>query len=150
MLTPLSQKYGVWSTLRAIEGLPRPSNPLVTLSVSSKREPKDLAEEFARELAQVASCIDHRPSLRDSASDGSPTDDDITMTELHEAVVKGLKRRSAVGPDGISNQALKNLSDEQLVSLLQLFNKVWCSGSIPPDWKHARVIPILKKGRPPD
>ncbi|XP_064468681.1 uncharacterized protein LOC135382894 [Ornithodoros turicata] len=69
--TPVTK---VWSALRAIECLPQPSNPLVTLSVSSKREPKDPADELVTELAQVASCNDPRPSLRVSASDGSPTE----------------------------------------------------------------------------
>lgn len=59
------------------------------------------------------------------------------------------KRGSAPGGDGVTYQALCNLTQSQIWRLLDTFNQVWRTGVIPTAWKEALVMPIRKKGKPP-
>ena len=54
---------------------------------------------------------------------------------------------TAVGPDEIHYEFLKQLPSCSLDFLLQAFNEVWVSGTFPPSWKQATIIPIPKPGK---
>ena len=54
---------------------------------------------------------------------------------------------TAVGPDEIHYEFLKQLPSCSLDFLLQAFNEVWVSGKFPPSWKQATIIPIPKPGK---
>ena len=53
---------------------------------------------------------------------------------------------TAVGPDEIHYEFLKQLPSCSLDFLLQAFNEVWVSGKFP-SWKQATIIPIPKPGK---
>jgi hypothetical protein len=48
------------------------------------------------------------------------------------------------GPDGISNEIIKNLGNAARTKLLQIFNICWTSGIVPQAWREAIMIPLLK------
>ncbi|XP_037577007.1 uncharacterized protein LOC119459265 [Dermacentor silvarum] len=73
---------------------------------------------------------------------------DFTIGELR-AVLSARKRRSAPGSDGITYQMLRNFDSGQLQLLLDAFNEVWRTGTIPSEWSEAVVVPLLKAGKPP-
>ena len=54
---------------------------------------------------------------------------------------------TAVGPDEIHYEFLKQLPSCSLDFLLQAFNEVWVSGKFPASWKQAIIIPIPKPGK---
>ena len=54
---------------------------------------------------------------------------------------------TAVGPDEIHYEFLKQLPSCSLDFLLQAFNEVWVSGKFPTSWKQATMIPIPKPGK---
>ena len=54
---------------------------------------------------------------------------------------------TAVGPDEIHYEFLKQLPSCSLDFLLQAFNEVWVSGKFPTSWKQATIIPIPKPGK---
>jgi hypothetical protein len=56
-----------------------------------------------------------------------------------------LKKRSAVGPDGIHNLLIINSTIEFSELILKLFNQSAEKGYIPQDWKIANVTMIPKK-----
>ncbi|KAG0436899.1 hypothetical protein HPB47_017709 [Ixodes persulcatus] len=60
-----------------------------------------------------------------------------------------LNSRSAPGPDGVSNRALKNLDDRSMEQLTDYINTCWQRGSLPRQWKTAKMILIPKTGKPP-
>ena len=62
--------------------------------------------------------------------------------------MKKLKSRKSPGPDGITNEMLRNLGTVSKQVLLVLFNKTWREGKLPTAWRTAHIKPILKKGKP--
>jgi potassium voltage-gated channel Eag-related subfamily H protein 8 len=69
----------------------------------------------------------------------------FSLSELKQALLKS--NSSAPGPDNIHYQMLTHLSDRSLSLLLNIFNHIWSSGSFPPSWREATVIPIPKPGK---
>lgn len=60
-----------------------------------------------------------------------------------------LNRKSAPGPDGVTNKSLRNLDEPSIESLTDFINKAWNSGEVPDEWKLSQVILIPKPGKPP-
>jgi len=71
-----------------------------------------------------------------------------TPDEVHEAT-RGLKVTKAPGPNCLPNRALKHLHRRAVSLLARIFNAVLPTHHLPPTWKHARVISILKPGKDP-
>ncbi|GFV18645.1 RNase H domain-containing protein [Trichonephila clavipes] len=69
------------------------------------------------------------------------------MFELKRALSSA--HNTSPGPDGISYVLLRHLSEDSLVSLLYLFNRIWREQVYPTQWQEAIVIPILKPGKYP-
>ena len=67
------------------------------------------------------------------------------MEELTDAILKS--NNSATGPDDIHYQLISHLPESALTVLLNVFNHIWSSGSFPPSWREALVIPIPKPGK---
>lgn len=62
---------------------------------------------------------------------GGPLDA-LLSTQEFDAALGSLRRKSAPGPDGISNQALKSLLDVVKTRLLRWFRDIWVTCGIPP------------------
>ena len=69
----------------------------------------------------------------------------FTLNELKDSILKS--NNSASGPDDIHYQLISHLSDSALLVLLNIFNYIWSSGSFPPSWREAVVVPIPKPGK---
>ncbi|GFW56190.1 RNA-directed DNA polymerase from mobile element jockey [Trichonephila clavipes] len=76
-----------------------------------------------------------------------PYNCDFDMFELKRALSSA--HNTSPGPDGISYELLRYLTDDSLVSLLYLFNRIWREQVYPTQWQEAIVIPILKPGKDP-
>ena len=61
--------------------------------------------------------------------------------------VLGKVRGTSAGPDGIRYEMIQNLSPLNKIALLEFFNTIWRSQTIPEDWANAITIPILKPGK---
>lgn len=75
-------------------------------------------------------------------------DTDIEKWEVR-AVLQKINTKSAAGPDGVSNKALRNLSDGAITALTKFFIHCWRNGALPRKWKEARTVLIPKHGKPP-
>jgi uncharacterized protein (UPF0147 family) len=62
--------------------------------------------------------------------------------------IKRTKPSKAIGPDGISPLMLKKIGTNGIEYLTDLFNLFLVELQIPSIWKVARVIPLLKPGKP--
>lgn len=70
----------------------------------------------------------------------------FTYNEL-ENCINELKPNSTPGPDHIHNLMLLHLNERAKVFLLKIFNHMWDESYIPPEWKHAEIVPIFKTGK---
>ena len=71
-----------------------------------------------------------------------------TPDDVHDAI-RGLKVRKAPGPCGLPNRVVKHLPKRSVSLLARIFNAVLRTHHLPPTWKHARVISILKPVKDP-
>ncbi|XP_072145614.1 uncharacterized protein [Dermacentor andersoni] len=92
-------------------------------------------------LAQVK--IDVERATKEISTDLRTPRMDARLAHLLEA------KRSAAGPDGITNRVLRNLDDRSISTITKEINKVWEEGSVPDSWKQATVVLIPKPGKPP-
>ena len=71
---------------------------------------------------------------------------DFTIVELEGALRKS-KKGKAPGRDGVTQEMLSHMGPKAQNALLRLYNRSWHSGTTPPTWRTAVVVPILKKGK---
>ena len=69
----------------------------------------------------------------------------ITLEELKQ-IIKKLKRHKTPGPDEIPTEALKEMNDINLETILGIINEWWEQETIPDEAMNARVVFIYKKG----
>ena len=69
----------------------------------------------------------------------------FSLSELKEAIQKS--HNTAVGPDEIHYEFLRQLSSKSLEYLLTALNDIWKNSKLPESWKLATIIPILKPGK---
>ncbi|MCP4055272.1 MAG: reverse transcriptase family protein [Mesoflavibacter sp.] len=72
----------------------------------------------------------------------------LFTTSQTAAAIKKAKNSKAVGPDGLSPIMLKNLGPHGIKFLTVIFNKSLKTTIIPTIWKTAKIIPLLKPGKP--
>ena len=80
--------------------------------------------------------------------DQPPTDSCMTETismEEVELAIRQLKYKKAPGPDGVTNDMIKNVGLLTKRTLLKLFNGSWKTGTVPAMWENATMIPTHKK-----
>lgn len=82
-------------------------------------------------------------------SDNSETyNQPFTLTELQNAFKK-TTHNTAVGPDEIHYEFLKQLPRGPKKYLLKIYNDIWTTGKIPNIWKQATIIPMPKPSKTP-
>ena len=59
-----------------------------------------------------------------------------------------MKQKGAPGRDRIAPRFFNALGPVALSFLLAIVNDSWFSGTCPPSWKEAIMIPVLKKEKP--
>lgn len=74
-------------------------------------------------------------------------DREITQAEVRAALLQ-IRTNTAPGPDGITNKLLRNLDDTSIATLTKFYNHFWIAGTLPPEWKHAKISFIPKPGKP--
>jgi hypothetical protein len=70
----------------------------------------------------------------------------LTNPEEVQEAIRGLRVIKAPGPNGIPNRVLKYLPQRAVSLLVLIFNAI-LTHHVPTEWKHARVISILKPGK---
>ena len=62
-----------------------------------------------------------------------------------DKILQEIDNGKACGPDGIPNEAFKNLNKQFKILLKELYNRVKNEGIVPENWKRGRLILIHKK-----
>jgi hypothetical protein len=74
-----------------------------------------------------------------------PYDTDVPDAEEIAAAIKGLKWGKAGGPDDISPEHLKTLTEDNQQPLVKLVQQWWTQETIPRQLSTARVVHMIKK-----
>lgn len=101
-------------------------------------------ENYSSEFLRFKEVEESFPINFDSDND-EPYNAPFTIHELTSAI--NSNRITTPGPDEISNLMMKHLPEKGLEYLLNIFNKLWMSGTIYKLWKMATIIPIPKPGK---
>ena len=102
------------------------------------------SENYRREF-QKHKTSSERSALRFRMSENHYYNKRFSMMELRNSLNRA--HDTAVGPDDIHYQIIKNIPDIGLLTLLNIFNTIWEKESFPDIWRKAIVIPIPKPGK---
>ena len=157
----------VWRMSKRMNGnSTRPSSQVITSNNQILTDNKDKANKFAEAFAQVSSNRNYTPAFRDykikfeqenaellekdslTTSQQTGINSDFTIYEL-ETTINDLRNGSSPGEDDITYELLKHLPTSSIRLLLKLLNQSWSQGTVPQNWKHSIVLPLLKTGKDP-
>ena len=150
-LKPKTPTSIIWKKIRKIEGkyIPKP-HPILKMGQEMKTSHKDVANIFVDYYASISTS--RKPNQPTKSRDQSQPNNDAEinlkfgMRELDESL-KQLEEGKSTGQDQIDNAMLKHLPPVTKQYLLDLYNKLWCEGSFPNEWKSSIILPILKPGK---
>lgn len=108
--------------------------------------PRDKAEVFADTLKSQFTCPKERPKSEEKVT---VTIETLNNTERENVlpispgeikfIVNKLPRNKVLGPDGITNTALKHLSERAILHITKIFNTCLRLKYFPVKWKQATV-----------
>ena len=132
-------------------------NNLRQLRSGKKAAPVRLADADGRIMADISWNLNAFNEYYESVfyTDGQPLDlrqqsneeDPFTIEEVRSAIIKQ-KSGGAVGPDGISADALKSAKNLFAPWLTNFFNAVQATEYCPDDMRCGLIVPIYKAGKP--
>lgn len=142
---PLSR---IWHVARSLRTPPRERHPFRALALYQRRNEVDVAEDFCK---MVVGTNQAQLPISEVFAPPSPNDQydvPFTIAEL-DAALASCRHSSAPGPDGITYSTLSNLGKDGRTALLNYFNDIWASSTVPEHWKISRLVALLKPGKPP-
>ena len=150
--TPMKK---VWKMVKRISGKSQPASNSHLLVDNNKIEhPQDIANTLASAISSNSSKNHYRKSfqkvqalqekrpLKFHSDNSESYNEFFSLTELQDALHQA--HDTAVGPDEIHYQMLKHLPITSLITLLDILNNMWETGSFPSRWSEATVIPLPK------
>jgi len=103
------------------------------------------SENYSSTLFSVATRQAENQQLKFKSNNYENYNNPFSLDELTDAVSKS--HDTAVGPDDIHCQMLEHLSDDALLTLLNILNNIWASGKFPTSWCTYTVIPVPKPSK---
>jgi ribonuclease HI len=165
-LTSQTKLGTVWGMAKKMKGVKSQKNiPTLEINGVEAFSNVDKANVLAENYAKISSTENYSKKFRrhiskndrDTISEPSlatldphveALNDDFNLYELKQAI-KGAKNHSTPGEDKIPYELLQHLHKSALKILLKIYNNIWNTGSLPRDWKHAIILPILKPSKDP-
>ena len=143
----------LWTTIKSLNDQPiQPDNHGISFNNKTTNDPKELASHFNKQYTPPSNTKPDK-SIRNTLRNmkRKPKDPKILFTTSQTAAaIKKAKNSKALGPDGLSPIMLKNLGPHGIKFMTIMFNKCISTSIIPSIWKVARIIPLLKPGKPID
>ncbi|KAH8555845.1 hypothetical protein BGW37DRAFT_402128, partial [Umbelopsis sp. PMI_123] len=113
--------------------------------------PAAAAETMSRQLASTCDgsfLPSARPEVLDPPATPFPIDDCPFGPSSIMSAIKRLPKRKAPGADHLQAEMLKPIVKPLTAILVPLFQLCWQWSFTPPQWRHAQVCPLFKKGDP--
>ena len=124
---------------RVVESLPE-----VAAQLARSFSRHSSAESGSRAFQRFRAAKEKTP-LPFESDDSEVYNAPFSARELHASLNRA--HNTSPGPDNIPYEFLKHLPMPSFNLLLHIFNSIWCSGSFPPSWREAVVIPVPKPGK---
>ena len=105
----------------------------------------NLSEEFIRHRRRFET--EQESILNDRSEYGGAINELFTMQELRTALAAA--KDTAPGRDNITASMLRHLPESSLQVLLDLYNETWRQQQLPKEWKHSKIVPVLKPQKDP-
>jgi ribonuclease HI len=163
-LTNSSTLRSVWRMARHMTGDAKASTiPTLKINNTIIDNDKAKAELFLNKFATISDGSGHSDHFKQLAATMQPLyskphlkskntnhqlDDPFELHEL-KAAISFSKQGSAPGPDKITYEFIKHLSNFSLKILLFYYNTLWAQGLLAPEWKLSTIIPVKKPGSDP-
>ena len=106
---------------------------------------KNSSSQFITEFYKIKPTLEKK-KIKFSSNNSEECNKRFTLTELVDSIKKK-SNDSAVGPDEVHNEFLKQLPDESVKCLLKLYNDIWVNGTFPETWRQSIIVPIPKSGK---
>ena len=129
-----------------------PRDPSASPSSSSSRSPPPPPQQHRDDHH------DHDDEIQDDVEDiiqnvinsgienkESPMDEEFSVEEI-EKQLKGIRLKTASGPDEIPASFLRHAPPSMVAYVAEVFNASWEHGVFPTQWKLAKAFTIFKKG----
>lgn len=150
-ISPSSGTTEIWRRVNSFRNGPKTNTQKLIIDGKLTEDPKEVAETLADYFAEVSAMKDHqrvapnRPTPTFDGGDDLAYNQNFTMEEFDWAVrrSKGL----SAGVDNVGYPMIRNLPHRTKIQLLEVYNRIWESGSIPKRWKEGLVVPIPKAGK---
>lgn len=135
--------------MKSLRNKPQQLHPFRSIALSRKLSETAVADEYCAKITCFTSSSKSNISITDQITRACRLINvPFTLKEL-EIALASCNTKSSPGPDGVAYCALTHLGERARCLLLDFYNKSWDSGTIPNEWKVARVLPILKPGKSP-
>ncbi|WP_218669320.1 RNA-directed DNA polymerase, partial [Solemya velum gill symbiont] len=152
-----SSSQSVWKTIRSMQGKTSSTIPShLRDDNSSITGLKEMSNHLGQQFAHNSSSANSSPAFisHRQTQETVPIDFTSSNSENYNALFS-LKELDAIssshstcpGTDEIHYSMLSHLPPLARSHLLTLLNDAWTTNTLPPDWRHALVIPIAKPGK---
>ena len=105
---------------------------------------KNSSNQFNTEFYKIKPTLEKK-KISFSSNNSEEYDKPFTLTELADSIKKSY--HSAVSPDEIHNEFLKQLPGESVKCLLKLYDNIWVNGTFPETWRQSIIVSIPKSGK---
>ena len=148
----------IWKIIKKISGkVQGPPIKQLEKNGSIISNPKEIGNTLAETIAHNSSAENYtnkfrrkKMTLEQNPINFTSKNDEIynkkfSIRELLDSLKKA--HDTAVGPDDIHYQILKQMPENSLEVLLDIYNDIWSGGDFPSQWREATIIPIPKAGK---
>ncbi|XP_061519784.1 uncharacterized protein LOC133395103, partial [Anopheles gambiae] len=139
--------WSFWNKRRNIRSIP----PSMSYNGQTSIDTSDICNTLANRFADAFTLPVLNPNTLAEATRNTPSDAiDFIIPTIDEALIartlNDIKPSTSSGPDNIPAYILKHCRQSLAPILAKIFNDSLMRGTYPESWKHARMIPIHKKG----
>lgn len=148
----------IWPMAKALQKRGTPNPPLITargIALNSLDKAEAIADVLERAFTpnepdqSTPDLGAHMEQVLSTAVTAAVPHEVLCTPEELVSILKSLNPRKAPGPDLVSSRLLLQLPGTAVARLFEIINSSINLGYFPRAWKAARVVSILKPGKPP-
>ena len=100
-------------------------------------------DQWTKKITKEIQSIQSKRKMQEREEENQQGEEEITYKELQN-VIKKLKRKKSLGPDGIPNEIFLEADENTKKTLLTIINRIHQNEQIPPSWLQGHIIRLYK------